>query len=59
MEVPVAGVLIEPELMVLLPDMELVELPAGVLCAKAGAAIKAAAPIRSAASVVFMVFFPL
>jgi hypothetical protein len=61
MELPVAGVLIELELMLLLPDMELLELPAGVLCANAGAAMKAAAPISKAASVVvvFMVFFPL
>lgn len=61
MELPAAGVLMEPELMLpLLPDMELLELPAGVLCAKAGAAMKAEAPISKAANViVFMVFFPL
>jgi hypothetical protein len=46
----------ELELMLLLPDMAL-ELPAGVLCAKAGAATKAAISAATAAlEIVFMVF---
>lgn len=45
----------EPVLMLLLPDMVLVELPAGVLCAKAGAATKAAAR-RAAAAALEIVF---
>ena len=41
----------EPELMLLLlPDMELLELPAGVLCAKAGAAMKAVAKMAATAA---------
>jgi hypothetical protein len=59
MELPLAGVLIELEPM-LSPDIEPELLWAGVDCAKAGAAMKAEAPINNAASVVvFMVFFPL
>lgn len=43
----------------LLPDMEFWELPAGVLCANAGAATKAAAKNAAAAAleIVFMVGF--